>query len=303
MLYSGSEYLALPRDPQPWLVEGLIPSGGLVNFYGKPKTGKSWGALGLAIAISNAEQHWNGFKIHNPGPVAYIQIDTPRSSWAKRINELIKAGHKLNNLYMTDRSAPDFPYPFNIQLPNHYEWLKLNCAQVNFKLIIIDTLRECFSGNENDSDVMKSVINNIVDATNPAAVMLISHRRKGGLQNEFGGQIDDLMDDMRGSGYLAGRADVIMKLTDHELHYQGRDVEKDNLAIRRDGIGLVVAKDMNERLIQLAIKQAVVEGERLNYSILRMGERACKLSGDTITVDAARKRIERMMGKKTKADN
>ena len=32
-----NDYLKLDREPQPWVIHSLIPVGGLINIFGKPK--------------------------------------------------------------------------------------------------------------------------------------------------------------------------------------------------------------------------------------------------------------------------
>lgn len=110
-------YQQLPKQPQPWVVEKLIPMGGLVNLYGKPKTGKSFLALSLAQAIVNQEPDWCGYPIPAPGPVAYLQIDTPREEWSSRLSKMSIKPVANSDLWIADMwQVPEFP--FNILNPN-----------------------------------------------------------------------------------------------------------------------------------------------------------------------------------------
>jgi hypothetical protein len=52
-LLTAGEILAAADDPEPeWLVEGLLPQGGLAVLAGRPKTGKSVLARALAVAVA-----------------------------------------------------------------------------------------------------------------------------------------------------------------------------------------------------------------------------------------------------------
>src|SRR5688572_17453980 len=81
-----ADYIKLPRKPSKWLIEGLIPVG-YTNIYAAPKSGKSFLALGICEAIVCAEPTYFHFPVHVEGPVAYLQVDTPREEWGDRYEE------------------------------------------------------------------------------------------------------------------------------------------------------------------------------------------------------------------------
>jgi hypothetical protein len=58
---TAAELLSLELPPIRWSVAGLLPEG-VTLLAGKPKLGKSWMALGIAIAISTGAWRWA------PGP-------------------------------------------------------------------------------------------------------------------------------------------------------------------------------------------------------------------------------------------
>lgn len=224
----AESYLALPKAPMPWVVDKLIPVGGLINIFGKPKTGKSFLALSLAQAIVEGRPDWCGYEILMPGPVAYLQIDTPREEWSIRLGKLKLGNGGGSKLWIADMwQVPEFP--FNILNPAQTEltWLKQSIAAINPVLTIIDTLREVHGGDENDSTTMRNVIAHLTEACQhtgsggpPSAILLLSHSRKDSMLTASGD--DDMMDQGRGSSYVAGRMDVVMKLTQKRLMFKGR---------------------------------------------------------------------------------
>ncbi len=214
-------YLNLPRSENDWVIDKILPVGGLVNVFGKPKTGKSFLALSMAKAIVNGEDDWCGYPISTPGAVAYLQIDTPREEWSNRLGKITLSTTGANRLWIADMyQVPEFP--FNILNPQQTEltWLKQSIAAINPVLTVIDTLREVHGGDENDSTTMRNVIAHLVDACRPSAIMLLSHSRKDSMLTATGD--DDMMDQGRGSSYIAGRMDVVMKLTQKRLMFKGR---------------------------------------------------------------------------------
>lgn len=239
MFVPASAYLDLPREPQPWILDKLIPVGGLVNVFGKPKSGKSFLMLGVLEAIVNGRDNWEGFAIKKHGPVAYLQVDTPREEWATRVSRLQwVTPEAADQLWIADMwQVPEFP--FNILNPHGVElqWLKDNLATIKPVLVVIDTLREIHGGDENDSTVMRNVIANLVGACRPAAIVLVSHSRKDSIMTHSGD--DDLMDQQRGSSYVSGRMDVIVKVSPKRLIFKGRATGQQTYPIRQDERGLI----------------------------------------------------------------
>jgi AAA domain len=225
---AGPGYVSLPRGGGAWVVEDLLPVSGLLNIFGQPKKGKSFLAMQIAEAIGNPNVgEVLGFPIRTHGPVAYLQIDTPRGLWAERIESLRYRGLGFEQVFFADTEL--VPYPFDV-LKSGFGWLEENLKLLDPMpvAIVVDTLREAHGGDENDSGHMRNVINLLVKACAPAAIVLLSHARK-----EWG-EGGDLMSDNRGSSYVAGRMDCVMKVSDNSLVYQGRTVGEGRTQIKRD---------------------------------------------------------------------
>jgi RecA-family ATPase len=199
-----------------------------LNIYGKPKTGKSMIGLQLASAISSGKADWLSFGIVSHGPVAYLQIDTPRSLWMERVKHLQSHGLDFSNVYFAD--SQECPYPFNI-LGDGKKWLQDNIALMDTPplVLFIDTLREIHSGSEDESAQMKNVLAELESAVPGMAIVLISHSRKGNPQNF--GMAADLMDENRGSGYIAGRMDCVMWLREKALTAKGRSLPETEVQV------------------------------------------------------------------------
>jgi len=238
--YSGPDYLELKRDPDKWVIEQLLPVGGTTNLYGKPKSRKSFMALEMAAAVANQRSDWSGFKIRKTGPVAYLQADTPRGEWAERVEKLQRRGYDTSKLFFADLYT--IPYPFNILDTDHNLQLLEQVKTLDPVLVVIDTLREVFRGNENDSDIMRDVIGNLTAVSRPAAVLLLSHARKDSITSRD----DDLMDGNRGSSYIPGRMDVIIKLG-KKMTLEGRATGHREFKVRHHRDGWVAVKGMVEK--------------------------------------------------------
>ena len=226
-------YLSLPSAPEAWIVQDLLPAGGWLNIYGPPKEGKSFAALQLALDIGGGSSDWLGFPIHTHGPVLYLQLDTPRSLWRQRLIDIqTSSGLTCEGVHFADKES--VPYPFDIcnTAHGHPQWLANHVKAINPLVVVIDTLRELHSGDENDSMQMQRVISTLDSSIRPAACILISHSRKENMALPATDR-DAVMDDNRGSGYVAGRMDAVVKINRKKLTYQGRTVDKHILKLKR----------------------------------------------------------------------
>jgi RecA-family ATPase len=228
-ILSGQDYLALPSTPSTWLIEPLLPSAGAMLLYGDPKVGKSYAALQLADAVMNGD-NWLGFKT-NKGKVVYLQFDTPRNVWQDRCRTLILKGAMTDCPFTGDRESLN-AWPFDILNPDHLITLRDELQALKPDLVIVDTLREAHSADENDSTDMQHAVSALVAATQPAALCLISHARKPSQDADF-----SLMNDNRGSSYVVGRMDAIVRFTPKTARVSGRSLEEHTLDLEREDSG------------------------------------------------------------------
>lgn len=212
----GQDYLTLTATESPYIVSQLLPVSGMLNIYAPPKVGKSLGALQIAAAIAGGEPTIWGYPIHQHGPALYVQLDNPQATWQAKVRDASRLGYDVSRVMFTDKQMKQIPYPFSILaerelLGRGWAWLK-SCVRDfgPFTLVVLDTLRETFEGNENDSRVMKALIDGVQDAIAPAALILVSHAKK---PNET--IPDTLLSGNRGSSAVAGRMDCILRMSSH----------------------------------------------------------------------------------------
>ena len=275
-----SDYLKLPRDPATWLINPLIPNGGAGLIFSPPKVGKTAIALQMAHAIAGGADEWMGFPIGKTGRVLYFQLDTPRATWALRINSFISHGYHFNDdlTKVADRSSVPY-YPFDVLQPDHLNYLSRVVQEAQpVTAVFIDTLRKIHSGNENESTVMSNVMSALIKAVAPAALILISHDRKPNADME-----KDIMTDHRGSTSVVAEMDGIMRLTKSRLYYAGRNIEEGSVKLLRRDVGdtLIWTPDPDEH--RDAVKSVMDNPELVSLRakarelarIIAKGEEAC----------------------------
>lgn len=194
---------------------------------GRPKTGKSYANLTLAIAVASGGKSWLGFPVQAHGPVLYLQFDAGAVPWRETLENVSRAGYDLTNIHTIDLSDKENPYPFNILDPSHFKWLANITAKTQPLLVVIDTLAAIHRGDENDASTMRNVYDRLIEAIRPAALSLVAHARKMPAQLSA---TEDVVDDVRGSSAIAGTVDVIFKVSGSRsanrfIKYAGRHSE------------------------------------------------------------------------------
>lgn len=173
--------------------------------------------------------------------VAYVQLDTPRSLWAERVDGLARDGHATHRVHFADRETLGF-FPFDILQEEHANHLRDQLAHFNPDVVIVDTLREAHSGEENDSTTMRNVVAMLQAAVTPACLVLVSHSRKPAQDS---GSLD-IIADHRGSNYVVGRMDTILHFRKKSLSYVGRAIEGNSIKLERMDSGLFKVDDSVE---------------------------------------------------------
>lgn len=292
MFVRGTEYLQLPRHSQTWIIEDLLPSGGALNIYGRPKAGKSLAALQMAACISNANTpDFLGFPIHQHGPVAYVQLDTPRSIWALDIEHMQMDFPDLSifDLHITDKELA--PRPFNVMEPLTVAKTADAVKQLQPLCVFIDTIRKTHDMDEDKSTQMKIVYEHLQQAVPQAAMVILSHNRKGQAGIE-----DDLMSGNRGSNYIAGEVDVVLSVqkkgrTKGMFIYEGRTLSEQRLELLRTEHGFWKVDDDGVRK-----KAFELLGRKGDFSDRQHARDLSEQTG--MHPEAARSLIKRLQGKK-----
>ena len=233
------EYQAMPRPDIVWLMQFVIPYGGWFNIYGQPKKArKSYLALGMSWAIASGQPSYLGFPIKHHGPVLYLQVDTPDTTWAQRTKDIHTGGYDLSNVWFA--STRSIPYPFDID--RNGEWIADCVARVpDAVLVIFDTCRKMHMEDENSSQGMSLVMNAMDEvAGRDRAKGLVSHENKGQASSaapvsaESTDTADsNLMKGNRGSSAVAGAMDVVIKMTPKGImQFEGRQVPEQHKRLK-----------------------------------------------------------------------
>ena len=226
---SAAELMQMDLPEPNWVVPGLIPEG-LSLLAGKPKIGKSWLGLGIAVSVAAGGRALGQIPLSGPAGALYLALeDNPRR--LKRRLEQILQGE---------------PAPRRLRL--EWEWPKLQDGGLDkirqfleqhpgTKVVVIDTLQKIRGGAKSNSNLYAE------DYEALGALKLLADRYETGvmvvhhLRKPDGG---DALDQVLGTTGMTGVPDTILTLkrersrADGILYVTGRDVEEAEWALRFD---------------------------------------------------------------------
>ncbi|MHA7617409.1 AAA family ATPase [Cellulosimicrobium cellulans] len=210
--------------PLRFVVDGIMPEG-LGLLIGPPKAGKSWAALGIALAIASGGLALGGIEVER-GEVLYLAMEDGERRLQDRCGRLLEGEPIPDGLdYVTTPPTPgDVVGIVAVWLDEHPRGV-----------VIIDTLGKVMppalpgeSAYERDYRVV-GAFKRLADKHPGSAVIIVHHDRKA--------SSEDFVDAVSGTHGLAGAADFIVVLdrkrneTAALLKVTGRDVPEHEYAV------------------------------------------------------------------------
>jgi RecA-family ATPase len=284
--WSAADLLAAQFADPKWAVPGLFPEG-LSLLAGPPKIGKSFMALGLAIAIAAGGKAFGSIDVE-AGAALYLALeDTPRRL-QKRLRQMLAGSPPPPELTL----AIESPVMHAGGLAKIDDWLS-KPRDIPPRLVIIDVLEKFrgpvpqgISAYAADYQAI-SAIKSVADA-HGVGIILIHHVRKV--------SAEDFLSEISGTLGLSGAADTICALKrsrgelDATLHVTGRDVDENEYALTfTPELGLF-------QLVGLASEYGLSENRRKILAYLRIHE-GCKPAEIAIGTSLSRDLVKQTCGR------
>jgi hypothetical protein len=205
----------------PFLVENIIPEQSVGLLAGLPQAHKTWVGLHLAYCVGTGNPFIGRFKVNKPSPVLYLSFEGNLPTLKRRVRKIIYEDAPKVSVYSVNGSL--LYSGMSSGLNKSQENTQAGVANATLssitqtankegvKLIIIDTLRASFVGNENDSNDIANYLSRInkLQADTGASILLLHHIGKNSGEN-----IDhhDPYKLARGSSAIAGSVDYMFGL-------------------------------------------------------------------------------------------
>lgn len=194
--FSLGELIDRNFPPNKWIIDRLIPENGITCISGKPKAGKSFWALYLAICLASGNKFLEQFETQQGG-VLFISKEDPQRLIQERV-KLLNGGQDLPIHFCTDSQL----------FLDTDEFLKEIIAFIkekNIRVVIIDSFRRIFKGEENSSQVVSDVHNRfkILLESGISLIFIHHHGKEGFFKKEAG-------DKLRGSSDILAMLDCLL---------------------------------------------------------------------------------------------
>jgi hypothetical protein len=163
--------LAMPEQPTPWRVAGVVADGTLTTIAAESGAGKSWLSGGFCEGVYDGEPV-AGLKCAQ-GVALYVDGEMGSAMFVGRLRSSGATGREYEYI---DAMGLD------VSLTADLAWLRGKIEEVGANLVVVDSLRALTpSKAENDSDDMAPVVSGLrkLARDTGAAIILIHHKGDG----------------------------------------------------------------------------------------------------------------------------
>ncbi len=233
--FNAQALLSMELPEPSWVVPGLLPQG-LSILAGNPKLGKSWLALGIALAVSMGGAVLGQVMV-DQGDVLYLALEDTARRMQTRLKKILAGQSAQGKVDISSLSVElEWPTLERGGVAKLERWLEDHKGTV--RLVVIDTFQKVRGSSSTShataygADYEAVAGLKLLADRYGIAIVLVHHRRKGE-------GMDDL-ESISGSYGLTGAADGIWSLkrergrSDVVLFVTGRDVDEQELALKWD---------------------------------------------------------------------
>ena len=207
------------------LFEDLLWDG-LTMLIARPKAGKSWLTLQLAVQVAGGQQV-EGVTALGQGPVLYAALEEPKARTVSRLRKLAPEGEWTDNLH--------FVYELLPLMGGGAEQLFALIQKLQPRLVVVDTFTALVkTGTKGGSDVFRAQYAEVSRLRKLAeeyrtAIIVVHHMRKG--------ISDGAIEAVAGTGGIAAAVDTLWQLKrklegEATLDVVGRETEERTLALQ-----------------------------------------------------------------------
>lgn len=232
-----------------YLIDGLLSDFGLTIFAGRPKIGKSYFLLNMAISIAYSQKVLHYFELKKDFDVLICDLESSQRRTKGRLQQVTKnyfAGERKNKIHILYR-IPPFDQGGRQVLEQYLE------KYPNIKLIGIDVLEKFFPMGKGDGgNAYATAYKGLGDfqewlISNNIAGLVLHHLRKK--DRKASGSVD-IYEEFSGTTAITGVSDNLMALHHKDgelvLGLKGREQEDTEIVLNfKDGVFNTQGTDLN----------------------------------------------------------
>lgn len=230
---SARELCGMHFDPIKYVVPGYVAEGATL-LAGRPKLGKSWFCMDIALAVAAGGVCLGGIRCEQ-GDVLYLALEDNRRRLQSRIRRLWHL-EDMTNAAVPDRLhlATEWPRATEGGIEQIREWIN---EHPGARLVIVDVLamfKATARGRDQtlyEADYMAIKELQSLAMQTGVAVLIVHHTRKSGVES-------DPFEKVSGTLGLSGAADTTLILDRDQngctLYGRGRDIEEIETAVQFD---------------------------------------------------------------------
>jgi KaiC/GvpD/RAD55 family RecA-like ATPase len=203
LVLSLNSILSTEFPPIKWLIDKLIPEGGMVALSGTPGSYKSWLSQKIAISVAKGEALFDKFPLQT-GAVLIVDKENSQSLIQKRF-QLLGAEKDLS-IYFLNK---DFFIEDEVLLNEVCRFV----SEKQIKLVIFDSLIRIYKGkDENSSNDMAVVFSRLKEIQRYGTAILFTHHHRK--QSFFSKKVN--AESMRGSSDILASVDCALAIEANE---------------------------------------------------------------------------------------
>ena len=183
--------------PTRWVVEGLLPAGGMTIMSAAPGSFKTWLMLEIALSATLGKKLFNEFATEQTGVLLVDEESGPRILQERF--RLLGADDQLPIMYFSREGHK--------VTQSYIESLISVCLSNEIGLVIFDSLVRIHQGDENASKDMSELFDLFKQLADQGISVLIAHHNRKGIPGTFSPS-----GDMRGSSDILAAVDCHMAL-------------------------------------------------------------------------------------------
>jgi len=263
-------------DRQRWLIQGLWAEAAVGCIGGTPKSGKTWLALEMALAVASGTPCLGRFPVPKPGTVLMYAAEDPAPAMKDRAAELVRARRlDLDRLAVGLITEP----ALRLDVPGHQLRLSATVEALKPRLLVLDPLVRMHRADENSSSEISELLGFLrgLQRSHGVAIAVVHHVRKSGAGQP--GQA------LRGSGDLHAWGDSNLYLLRRkgrlQLHAEHRShpspaplgIELETNPARLEVVELPEVVDDLEQAVMAVLAEGPLSRTRLRERVRVRNER------------------------------